>query len=290
MTYLKMYVCTYMDPINCLCECVCGCAIKCRPIKFEHSSFNPPTMMISVPFRASLRSIGRHQSHRIIRPHVQNNIKCFSSNENDGNPLILWLVSASETPNTSPPPRILMPKIPPNTPVITVSSPEDVVQAVDNHYSLSSDCGESQQFVGGMGEEDRGVFFASSVQDPLQHHALIQDAIYTIKQSRHGVPFGVYTSGVNLPSTLPPSLSELGLSTVQVSLLASNPNDYAKATGLPQGEATKNFGQVCGYCVSVAESGFPLEVSVLQPYASSTRDLATSLGAVQVHVYQDNDE
>jgi hypothetical protein len=107
-----------------------------------------------------------------------------------------------------------------------------------------------------MGEQDLGVWFASSSLDPLNHYKLIQEAIGRVKQYRHGVPFGAYTSGVNISSDVPP-LQEIGLDSVQVSLIAANPNDYAQATGLSSTEATKAFGQVCGYCVTLHESGFP---------------------------------
>ena len=157
------------------------------------------------------------------------------------------------------------------------------MNAVNTHYELSSD---SQQFVGGMGESDAGVWFASSSADPLLHYELILESIRTVKEARHGVPFGTFTSGVNLPRDLPP-MADIGLDRLQVSLLAANPKDYALATGLSDTEATKYFGQVCGFCVTLAESGFPLEVSALQPYASSARDLAVSLGAVHVHVYDE---
>jgi hypothetical protein len=199
---------------------------------------------------------------------------------------VLWLEfdqpadhSATAPP---PPPRILMPKFDENKKMI-VSSANDVMNAVDEHYNLSSD---SQQFVGGMGEQDLGVWFASSSLDPLNHYKLIQEAIGRVKQYRHGVPFGAYTSGVNISSDVPP-LQEIGLDSVQVSLIAANPNDYARATGLSSTEATKAFGQVCGYCVTLHESGFPYQVAILQDYASSARNLAKSLGAVDTHVYQD---
>jgi hypothetical protein len=72
-----------------------------------------------------------------------------------------------------------------------------------------------------------------------------------------------------------------------VSLIASNPNDYAQATGLSSTEATKAFGQKCGYSVTLHESGFPYQVAILQDYASSACDLVKSLGAVEMHIYQD---
>ena len=84
-----------------------------------------------------------------------------------------------------------------------------------------------------------------------------------------------------------PPLGEIGLARIQVSLLAANPQDYAKASGMSDSEAAKYFGQVCSFCVTTAEAGFPLEVSVLQEYASSARDLAVSLGAIDVHVIEE---
>jgi hypothetical protein len=246
------------------------------------------TLWIPLSMRTSLHRAGRlGRSSRIVNQQRF----CFSSDENGARPLLLWLESKSSSETITAAPRILMPPPPPCThnnktdDKIVVSSANDVMEAVDQHYSLSSD-ENSQQFVGGMGEQDLGVWFASDSYDPLNDYQLIQDSIHRVKQYRHGVPFGVYTSGVNLPSDLPP-LQELGLSRVQVSLIASNPLDYAQATGLSGSDAQKAFGQVCGYCVILHESGFPLEVAILQAYASSARDLAVSLGAVDTHVYKE---
>jgi hypothetical protein len=81
-----------------------------------------------------------------------------------------------------------------------------------------------------------------------------------------------------------PPLQEIGLDSVQVSLIASNRNDYAQATGLSSTEATKAFGQKCGYSVTLHESGFPYQVAILQDFASLARDLAKSLGAVDTRL------
>lgn len=248
-------------------------------------------MTLLLPFRSSFVRLGRY---RVASQLYNNNsaYRFFSTSENAlQNPLILWIESkdTNDAPTLAPPPRILMPPSC-STTKVTVSSPQQVLEAVDAHYSLAEDHTEGeeskQQFVGGMGESDAGVYFACDKQDPLHHYQLIQDAIQQTKEYRHGVPFGVFTSGVNLPADLPP-LSELGLKEVQVSLLASNPAEYAQATGLSSSEAMKAFGQVCGFCVTVSETGFPLQTSVLQPFASSARELATSLGAVKVNVFDD---
>jgi hypothetical protein len=246
-------------------------------------------MTFIMPFRSSLPSAAAAAAAaRLLRSRIVSSKRLFSSDETTGaaSPLVLWLESDQPADHSAtappPPPRILMPKFDENKKMI-VSSPNDVMNAVDEHYSLSSD---SQQFVGGMGEQDLGVWFASSSLDPLNHYKLIHEAIGQVKQYRHGVPFGAYTSGVNISSDVPP-LQEIGLDSVQVSLIAANPNDYAEATGLSSTEATKAFGQVCGYCVTLHESGFPYQVAILQDYASSARNLAKSLGAVDTHVYQD---
>jgi hypothetical protein len=161
----------------------------------------------------------------------------------------------------------------------TVSAPDDIRDQVNEFY-------EKSHFVGGMGEEDPGVWFAAchgngngnGKGDALDYAELVQEGIFITKQERHGVPFGLYTSGLVTPSI---PLSELGLSTLQVSLYCGSPPDYAKVTG----RDAKAFGQLCGFIVDAVEQGVTVEVGVLEAYAGSARDLALSLGAQQVHVY-----
>ena len=143
------------------------------------------------------------------------------------------------------------------------------------------------QFVGGMGESDAGVWFGPSrgAPDALHSWEFIQTSIARVKTSRHGVPFGLYTSGLGLDAADVPPLQELGLSRVQVSLLAPTPADYGHAAGLTEAQANECFGQLCTFIAAAAEAGFPIEVSVLARYAGAARDLATALGAVDVHVY-----
>jgi hypothetical protein len=93
-----------------------------------------------------------------------------------------------------------------------------------------------------MGELDPGVWFACSTTDPLHNWRLIQESIRTIKESRHGIPFGIHISGVNLRKDLP-LLAELRLDRVQVALLVANPKDYASATGMSDAEAQKCFSR-----------------------------------------------
>jgi len=172
---------------------------------------------------------------------------------------------------------------------ITGPTAQELAAQVERHYDLDSTDGTTSHFVGGMGESDLGVCFVSppnSSTDPLQHWQLIQETIALVKESRHGVPFSLVTSGCHVPSDLPP-LAELGLSNVQVLLLASSPPDYAAVTGIPSGEAAKLFGQVCGFMVHASEeTGFPVTAGIAGgPYATSASELAKALGAIDVHIY-----
>lgn len=145
-------------------ECTIVCATKfCLQQKQK-----VVTMMFIMPFRSSLPSAAA--AARLLRSRIISSKRLFSSDKTTGaaSPLVLWLESDHPQPDhsaTAPPPRILMPKFDENQKMI-VSSPNDVMHAVDEHYNLSSD---SQQFVGGMGEQDLGVWFASSSLDPLNH-------------------------------------------------------------------------------------------------------------------------
>jgi hypothetical protein len=163
-----------------------------------------------------------------------------------------------------------------------VSTSDEVLERVNQHYE------KSHNFVGGMGESDPGVWFATtphSSQDGLDFLPLIQKSIALVKQERHGVPFGLYTTGISSSSSLVVPLTELGLGTLQVSLFAGSPLDYAAATGLSDKGA---FGKVCGFVADAAEQGIAVEVGVLKKYATTgARDLAHSLGARHVHVYDE---
>ena len=184
-------------------------------------------------------------------------------------PLFLWLgEGGSNTQNK----LLLLPVPPPSK--ATVISPNDVLEEVNSHYTQS-------HFVGGMGEEDPGVFFASiGERDSLEYSDLVQEGISLAKEERHGIPFGLYTSGIVEGSSLPP-LTELGLSTLQVSLFAGSPKEYAEATGRDE----KSFGSVCSFIADAVEQGMAVECGVLEKYAGTARSLAVSLGAQEVHVF-----
>jgi hypothetical protein len=187
-------------------------------------------------------------------------------------PLFLWMGGGDVASDSSTTP-LLLPKYSTTPTVATVTTPDDILHQVNDFY-------EKSHFVGGMGEEDPGVWFAAchGHGDALDYAELVQEGVFMTKQERHGVQFGLYTNGLVTPSI---PLSELGLSTLQVSLCCGSPPEYAKATG----RDAKAFGQLCGFIVDAVEQGVTVEVGVLEPYAGSARDLALSLGAQQVHVF-----
>ena len=207
----------------------------------------------------------------------KNQFRSFSRTickEQEHHPLFLCLGDGEQQESSSSFPILR----PPSSSVIesTVESPEDILKEVNDHYD------KEQQFVGGMGEQDLGVWFVSggkSNQDPVEFVDICQQGIELVKQERHGIPFGLYTSGLVFPATIP--ISEIGLATLQVSLYAASPSDYAKATG----KSEKDFGTVCGFIVDAVEQGMAVEVGVLEEYSGPARDLAISLGAQNVHVY-----
>ncbi len=182
---------------------------------------------------------------------------------------------------------------------------QSVASEIEKHYAIEN----SEQFVGGMGENDGGVWILSSPhgsRDTLEYWAVIRDVIQTVKQNRHGIPFGLYTSGIingtaESASTIPPFIhselnSTIGLSSIQVSLLSYTPDKYASVRMLMQQEggiadldmsqAQKDFGQVCNFIVNASESGFPVVAAVAGgEHAKGASELAIALGAVDVVVY-----
>jgi len=177
---------------------------------------------------------------------------------------------------------------------LTATNEDGIVQLIvgeiERHYSLEdggSEGASTRQFVGGMGENDGGVWFTSSCQrDTLYYYSEIKDIIQLTKQSRHGVPFGVYTSGWVDTNV---DLSELGLSSAVVSLLSDNPIGYGDLLKLKdQALSQRRFGQVCSFLANISESGFPTTAAVAGGrHAAGGGDLAKALGAVDVEIYDD---
>lgn len=71
------------------------------------------------------------------------------------------------------------------------------------------------------------------------------------------------------------------------SLISSNPQSYAAIRGINDlDKAQRDFGQVCNFIATAAESGFPVIAAVLGgKHASGGAELAKSLGAVDVVFY-----
>jgi len=160
------------------------------------------------------------------------------------------------------------------------------------------------QFVGSMGEADGGVWFTSypyfdssplPVIEPLTKWELIRDTIAVVKKHRrHGIPFGVYTSGLVDLSLASKLKDGIGLKRCIVSLGVSNPSSFEekmfigkKADDNREDEdPSKQFQSVCSFIALAAESGFPIEVAVFEGKESAAAsDLAKSLGAVHVHTF-----
>lgn len=163
---------------------------------------------------------------------------------------------------------------------------ESVVSQIEKHYSIEN----SGQFVGGMGENDDGVWISAiSTVDTLDYWEVIADIVKEVKEQRHGVPFGVYTSGILKDPEIATRLkSDIGLSSVEVSLLSDNPEGYASIRGIKDmTKAQEDFGKVCNFIVTAAESGFPVVAALAGgKNARGGAELAKSLGAVDTVVYR----
>ncbi len=122
------------------------------------------------------------------------------------------------------------------------------------------------------------------------------DVISSIKQNRHGIPFGIYTSGIqknnndnNDTASAVDIATDLkgtiGISSIQVTLGSGDPTSYGQVVGL-EGNFNAAFGNVCNFIVCSAESGFPVTAAVAGgKHAGPGSELAKALGAVDVVVY-----
>jgi hypothetical protein len=210
-------------------------------------------------------------------------------------PLLLWIGDNDDARIAGLGPRywprshpLLVPSVPVVEHVVRVNEDENdavsvLVDLVEAHY------GESDDFVGGMGESDQGVWLAGvgNHNDVLDHVLLIHEAIQTIQQHRHGIPFRLYSSGRPQEDVHWDSLQSAKKWALQISLFAPNPPDYARLTS----GSTKDFSQLCGMIATVAESvpNIKLEIGVMQEYAGPSHALAASLGARQVFAYGPED-
>mmetsp|Transcript_665 Transcript_665/g.1049 ORF Transcript_665/g.1049 Transcript_665/m.1049 type:complete len:249 (+) Transcript_665:117-863(+) len=182
-------------------------------------------------------------------------------------------------------PYILTPSMPSVREINELEISEGLIDAIassiEEHYAIEN----SEQFVGGMGENDGGVWISSDTSvDTLYYWEDIRDIIEHVKQNRHGIPFGVFTSGITEDMEIASNLKGIGLSTIQVSLISSNPESYAAIRGIKDlAKAQSDFGQVCNFIATAAESGFPVIAAVVGKHGGA--ELAKALGAVDVAVY-----
>ncbi len=161
---------------------------------------------------------------------------------------------------------------------------------IESHYTLD----DRDQFVGGMGENDGGVWFVNNDDDEnnldtLDYWEEIRNVIQTVKANRHGIPFGVYTSGIIKNKDIISNLKEsVGISSVQVTLGSGDPTSYSQVVGgRTDMSSNEAFGEVCNFIVQSAESGFPVTVAVAGgKHAGPGSELAKALGAVEVVIYK----
>jgi MoaA/NifB/PqqE/SkfB family radical SAM enzyme len=112
--------------------------------------------------------------------------------------------------------------------------------------------------------------------------------ISAIKESRHGIPFGVHTSGIMNNKEIATNLKEnVGISSVQVTLGSGDPQSYSQVVRKRKDlNSNASFGQVCSFIAQCAESGFPVTAAVAGgKHKASGNELAKALGAVDVEVY-----
>jgi hypothetical protein len=162
--------------------------------------------------------------------------------------------------------------------------------------------------VGGMGEQDLGVYFISLpsmisssscvYQDLLNHTAtiqLLQESIRNVKAIRHGVPFGIYTSGI-ISNVNDIDWKELDIDVYEVSLFgggSGNPQQYYQYMTNIIGRTNStpdDFLRICQFITTAVEvQEQNIEVSLLSSTKTSetneSTQLALSLGARQVHLY-----
>jgi hypothetical protein len=270
----------------------------------------------TIPMTTRMRSTTSAAPGVSLFHHRQFSSSSSSNQDNDGagdGPLPLFLVLNSRTNNdlttsTVRRPKLLLPPLAvaaaTTTATTVVTTIEDVLDAVNRHYSAENDDNDKQQqqqFVGGMGESDPGVWFITTAasannnendnDDPLDHAEFVTDSILAVKEHRHGVPFGLYTTGI-VDSSDDMVMSCLQrLKTLHVGLYAATPPDYSKATGLAMPEAQVAFGRACSFLAMVGENKgkLTLQVGLAKSLNSSAakagRDLALSLGAQQVYYY-----
>ena len=204
--------------------------------------------------------------------------------------------------------KILSPISDSNDALTPISCPDEILDIIHGRYQ------SSEQFVGGMGENDAGVWFTCLYGgDPLvgmilnendsnvtfphfppahfqdsQYVDIVSNSIRRIKEHRHGIPFGIHTSGLLDGSSKYDLRQDVGTSFCEVSLGTPDPVSFSKHMLLNDSQRKNGsaiFGKVCAFIARTGEQGFPVEVGVLKEYEGSASELAASLGAVGVNPY-----
>lgn len=157
--------------------------------RFPPTYYTPPTKSCTTTIcRNSFRWLSDKATDDVHRP----------------NPLILWVINTHSNDEEAEDDEdesdeeddddmneagtlLLMPNVLTNTSFVT--SVDEIVNTVNQHYDGDS----THRFVGGMGESDPGVWFAtmSGTEDVLveDNLGMLGEAMELCRQNRHGVPF-----------------------------------------------------------------------------------------------------
>lgn len=193
--------------------------------------------------------------------------------------------------------KLLLPVVPPLEPTIYISSNDNdndddtindtIYHMIDEYYTefITID------MIGTMGENDPGVCYSmipSSNIDTLQYINIINSSINQIKEHRHGIPFGLYTTGVYDTNHI--IWNEYEIDYINIPLLGSNIKQYQEISGIKNdNDAKKAFGYVCSTILNATENNIKVNVVVSSLYhtsqqQTSIRDLAFSLGVTDIKI------
>jgi len=173
------------------------------------------------------------------------------------------------------------------------SSQDVVLESISSRIEARYGLDNQAQFVGGMGENDGGVWFVADTLDDfdtLDYWEQIRDVIRNVKENRHGIPFGLYTSGIIDNKELASDFKgSIGISSIQVTLGAADPKSYGDIISINhENKSLSNamFGEVCNFIVLSSESGFPVTAALAGgKHAAPGNELAKALGAIDTVVY-----
>jgi len=172
----------------------------------------------------------------------------------------------------------------------------NIIQQIDQHYN-------NNITINDMGEDDDGIIFAG-IGDPLLYISSITKITNEVKQSRHGVPFRIITTGLisendatyNDLQLKPQILIENGIKNISIILPSADPFKYIKLIhpdGIPSHNHPKNHHNLqsaAEFITNCVESGLNTTIMTIDrgsEISGSIRDiraLSSSLGALDVIV------